>query len=168
MCGLPRLVAACRGVRGLVASSALVGRPYWADGPLPQGAAVDFGGWGFQWARFAAALSSRWSRPNWNAQNGNGPCTKTLPPGGVDILSGTVDAAIVISNDSDLRFPIQESRRRVPVGTVNPGLSRLAGDLRGNPDDGAGNHWWYRLDKSDFTSCQLPDPAGQASKPAGW
>ena len=86
----------------------------------------------------------------------------------LDVLSGRVDAAIVISNDSDLRFPIQECRRRVPVGTVNPGQSRLAGDLRGKPNDGVGNHWWYRLDRADFTSCQLSDPAGMATKPADW
>ena len=36
----------------------------------------------------------------------------------LDILARTVDAGIVISNDSDLRFPIEEARRRVPIGTV--------------------------------------------------
>ena len=34
----------------------------------------------------------------------------------LDVLSNQVEAAIVISNDSDLRFPIQECRQRVPVG----------------------------------------------------
>ena len=81
---------------------------------------------------------------------------------------GAEDSAIVISNDSDLRFPIQECRQRVPVATVNPGQSPLAGDLRGEPDDGVGGHWWYRLEKFDYESCQLPDPSGSASKPAGW
>jgi hypothetical protein len=86
----------------------------------------------------------------------------------LDVLSNYVDAAIVISNDSDLRFPIQECRQRVPVGTVNPGQSPLAGDLRGEQSDGVGGHWWYRLSKLDYESCQLPDPAGSASRPAGW
>lgn len=86
----------------------------------------------------------------------------------LDVLSNHVDAAIVISNDSDLRFPIQECRQRVPVGTVNPSQSRLAGDLRGESNDGVGGHWWYQLNRSDYQSCQLPDPAGSASKPAGW
>jgi len=86
----------------------------------------------------------------------------------VDVLAGDVDAAIVISNDSDLRYPIQESRRRVPVGTVNPGQGHLAGDLQGTAADGHGGHWWYTLTKADYTSCQLPDPAGSAAKPTGW
>jgi NYN domain len=38
----------------------------------------------------------------------------------VDVLAGGFDAAVVISNDSDLRWPVQEARRRVPVGVVNP------------------------------------------------
>lgn len=86
----------------------------------------------------------------------------------LDVLKSRVEAAIVISNDSDLRFPIQECRERVPVGTVNPGQSPLAGDLRGEMSDGVGDHWWYRLKNLDYESCQLPDPAGSASKPAGW
>ena len=76
----------------------------------------------------------------------------------LDVLSGRVDASIVVSNDSDLRFPIQECRQRVPVGTVNPGQSPLAGDLWGEPTEGVGGRWWYRLTKLDYESCQLPDP----------
>jgi hypothetical protein len=34
----------------------------------------------------------------------------------VDVLSGDVDAAIVVSNDSDLKFPVRYARTRVPVG----------------------------------------------------
>lgn len=86
----------------------------------------------------------------------------------LDVLRERVDSAIVISNDSDLRYPIQECRQRVPVATVNPGQSPLAGDLRGEPGDGVGGHWWYRLERFDYESCQLPDPSGSASKPAGW
>ncbi len=86
----------------------------------------------------------------------------------LDVFSGQVEAAVVISNDSDLRFPIQECRKRVPVGTVNPSSSPTAGDLRGQPKDGVGDHWWYRLKKSDYESCQLPDSVGSALKPAGW
>lgn len=86
----------------------------------------------------------------------------------VDTLSGTIDAAIVISNDSDLRYPIQEARRRIPIGTVNPGQARLAGDLQGDASAGVGGHWWYTLKPEDFTGCQLPNPAGTAAKPADW
>jgi hypothetical protein len=86
----------------------------------------------------------------------------------LDVLAGTVDAAVVLSNDSDLRFPVEQARERVPVGVVNPSHSYLAGDLRGNPASGAGRHWWARLYCSDLTSHQLPDPAGPYSRPEGW
>ncbi len=86
----------------------------------------------------------------------------------LDVLTGRVGAAVVISNDSDLRFPIEEARRRVPVGTVNPTKSQTAGRLRGNPTDGVGNHWWYRLAPDDFYACQLPDPAAGVPKPSPW
>ena len=86
----------------------------------------------------------------------------------LDVVGKQVDAAIVISNDSDLRLPIRESRLRVPVGTVNPSSGQLAGDLRGKPYDGAGGHWWYQLTEADFWDCQLPDPVGELAKPIDW
>ena len=86
----------------------------------------------------------------------------------LDVLSAAVDAAIVISNDSDLRFPVQEARRRVPVGTVNPSRAFLAGALRGKPTDGAGRHWWRQLTVGDYTAHQLPDPVGSYVRPPGW
>jgi len=86
----------------------------------------------------------------------------------LDVLRGCVDAAIVISNDSDLRFPIQACRLRAPTGTVNPSPSPSAGDLRGKPTDGRGGHWWYRLSKEDFTACQLPEVVGSAYRPQEW
>lgn len=86
----------------------------------------------------------------------------------IDVLSQAVDAAVVISNDSDLRFPIQQARTHVPVGTVNPSQNYLAGALKGNPGDGAGGHWWRKLVANDFFGNQLSDPAGSYAKPAGW
>jgi hypothetical protein len=86
----------------------------------------------------------------------------------LDVLQSEVDAAIVISNDSDLRFPIQMARARVPVGTVNPSRAWLAGDLRGRPTDGVGGHWWRQLAASDFRANQLPDPCGRYTKPPPW
>jgi hypothetical protein len=86
----------------------------------------------------------------------------------LDVLADTVDGAVVISNDSDLRFPVEQARLRVPVGVVNPSRNYLAGDLRGSPAAGAGRHWWARLTASDLASHQLPDPAGRYRRPAGW
>jgi hypothetical protein len=86
----------------------------------------------------------------------------------LDVTRGAVDAAVVISNDSDLRLPIVEARKLVPVGTVNPTSGQLAGALRGTRDDGAGRHWWYQLRPGDFTACQLPATIDQLHPPTGW
>jgi hypothetical protein len=86
----------------------------------------------------------------------------------VDVLAGAVDAAVVISNDSDLRYPIEDARKLVPVGTVNPTSSHLAGDLRGTASDGVGRHWWYQLTAADFRAHQMPDPSAGVARPAGW
>lgn len=86
----------------------------------------------------------------------------------IDVLSATVDAAIVISNDSDLKFSIRHARQHVPVGTIHPGRGQLAGDLRGNPSDGVGRHFWRQLTATDFTAHQLPNPAGGYTRPPGW
>lgn len=86
----------------------------------------------------------------------------------IDTLNKDIDAAIVISNDSDLSFPVKFAREHVPVGTVNPSTSHLAGKLRGSPADGVGNHWWYQLNDADVRACQMPDRVGKVTKPSGW
>ena len=86
----------------------------------------------------------------------------------LDVLEQRIDAAVMISNDSDLKFPVQTARDRVPVGTVNPSRNLTAGKLRGSPADGVGNHWWYQLTAADFQACQLPDPVAGVQKPVPW
>jgi len=86
----------------------------------------------------------------------------------VDVLTRRVDAAIVISNDSDLRFPVRFVRDHVPVGVVNPSPNRIAGALRGQAAAGVGRHWWYQLTSADLVAHQLPDPAGRYRKPRDW
>lgn len=86
----------------------------------------------------------------------------------LDTLQAKIDAAIVISNDSDLRFPNQQARLHIPVGTVNPSQNYLAGALKGSSSEGVGGHWWRQLQAADFTRNQLSDPAGTYAKPAGW
>jgi hypothetical protein len=85
-----------------------------------------------------------------------------------DVLTGRVDAAVVITNDSDLGLPLKMARDVVPVGTVNPQTGYLAGALRGHVTDGAGRHWWRQLQTADFCAHQLPDPVGPYRKPVGW
>ncbi|MEN3358298.1 MAG: hypothetical protein V7637_2280 [Mycobacteriales bacterium] len=85
-----------------------------------------------------------------------------------DVLTGRVDAAIVISNDSDLALPLRLARQRVPVGLLNPSPKPLAVRLRGRPDDGAGRHWWRALRPADFQRHQLPPVVAGLHRPAGW
>lgn len=86
----------------------------------------------------------------------------------LDLLHQRITAAVVISNDSDLAFPIAQARELVPVGVVNPSPSPTAGALRGQRDDGTGQHWWYRLTPSDLTASQLPEQIGALTRPKGW
>ncbi|MHA6629078.1 NYN domain-containing protein [Pseudonocardia sichuanensis] len=86
----------------------------------------------------------------------------------IDVFDRKIDAAIVISNDSDLALPIRQARLRVPVGTVHPGTNYVAGALSGDASDGVGNHWWRQLTSQDYQAHQLPDPAGGYRRPSGW
>lgn len=86
----------------------------------------------------------------------------------VDVLTGRVDAAVVVSNDSDLEYPVAFARNRVPLGLVNPRGTPCAGALRGHPDQGAGRHWWRGLRHRDFTEHQLPERAGRYVRPRAW
>lgn len=85
-----------------------------------------------------------------------------------DVLRQQVDAAVVVSNDSDLKLPVQMARERVPVGTINPTKGRPAGDLSGDPRSGSGGHWWYQLKENDFRSAQLPEVVQRVRRPDGW
>jgi hypothetical protein len=86
----------------------------------------------------------------------------------LDVLGGHIDAAMVLSNDSDLRVPLEQARLRVPVATINPGSTRTADDLRGHRTTGAGRHWWRKLRPADYLAHQLPNPVGPHRRPAGW
>jgi len=86
----------------------------------------------------------------------------------IDVLEGKVDAAVVVSNDSDLDYPIRYARTRVPVGLVNPTPGFPAGALNGDPTDGVGSHWWHQLTEAELRVAQLPSHVGRLSRPAGW
>lgn len=75
---------------------------------------------------------------------------------------------MVISNDSDLKLPIDIARGFVPVGLVNPTKGYPAGALNASPSTGVGGHWWYQLTAADFSSAQLPPTVGHLTRPQGW
>jgi len=86
----------------------------------------------------------------------------------LDLLHQRIDAAVIVSNDSDLAYPVGQARDLIPIGLVNPSVNRLAGALRDQPTRGVGNHWWHQLSASDLTGAQLPPTIGALSAPAGW
>lgn len=86
----------------------------------------------------------------------------------LDVLTKRVDAAVVVSNDSDLAFPVREARRQVPVGLINPRSDNTAGSLMGAKADGVGGHRWWKLKRQTYCRHQLPDSADGQLKPEGW
>lgn len=86
----------------------------------------------------------------------------------VDVLGGAVDAAVVVSNDSDLKMPVDVVRQQVPLGLINPTKGYPAGALNAGPGTGVCSHWWYQLTAADFTSHQTPTTVGRLTKPVGW
>lgn len=85
-----------------------------------------------------------------------------------DVLSGNIDAAIVLSNDGDLRLPLHLARQHVPVGLVNPTQRPLSQMLMGSRDEGVGGHWWARLSADELTRHQLPHNVNGFIRPTGW
>lgn len=85
----------------------------------------------------------------------------------IDVLTGQMDAAVVISNDSDLALPVREARRLVPVGTVSPHPGPVHGSLRPEMTPGCG-HWYHSLTADELRAVQLPDPCTGIAKPSPW
>lgn len=87
----------------------------------------------------------------------------------IDVLTRAVEAAVVVSNDSDLAYPVAFARGRVPIGLVNPTKGYRAGKLAGEHTDGVGNHWWYQMQPSDWYGHQLPATVGpRITRPPEW
>ena len=86
----------------------------------------------------------------------------------IDVLENVVDAAVVVTNDSDLAFAIKHARAKVPVGVINPRGNHTAGKLRGESNEGAGRHWWHRLTADELLAHPLPDTVGKYQRPTEW
>jgi uncharacterized LabA/DUF88 family protein len=86
----------------------------------------------------------------------------------LDVLEERVDAAVVISNDSDLRLPLRQARLRVPVGLVNPTRNFRAGALADRRDVGVGRHWWRQLTADDLRKHQLTPAVAGFERPEDW
>lgn len=89
----------------------------------------------------------------------------------IDTLETRIAAAVVVSNDSDLQFAVNEARKRIPVGVINPNRNPTSGKLKSRPPSHSGQallHWEYQLVAADLTAHQLPDPCHGVSRPVGW
>lgn len=75
----------------------------------------------------------------------------------IDVLSHRVDAAVIISNDSDLEYPVSVARDHVPIGIINPTMSRQAGGLVKDALSKSPPNWVYTLSKCDWIDNQMPD-----------
>lgn len=92
-----------------------------------------------------------------------------------DVLQGHVEAAIVVSNDTDLQLPIEQAGQHVPVAVVSPFSRNVAGGLRQAVSASQGG-WYYYLSQSIFLNSQMPHrvtksiPASQPyiEKPSDW
>jgi len=85
----------------------------------------------------------------------------------IDALTGKMDAAVVISNDSDVALPVREARALMPVGTVCPQPGPIHGSLRPKMSPGCG-HWYHSLTLVELTAAQLPDPCRGIRRPTQW
>jgi len=84
----------------------------------------------------------------------------------IDIYEHDVDAIIVVTNDSDLKFPVDHARNLVPVGIINPRGNRTA--LSGDADTGPGRHWWHQLTAAELLANPLPDEVARYGRPHEW
>ncbi len=85
----------------------------------------------------------------------------------IDALTKQMDAAVVISNDSDLALPVREVRTLMPVGTVSPHPGLVHGSLRPKMTPGCG-HWYHSLTFAELAAAQLPDPCHGIRRPVQW
>jgi hypothetical protein len=87
----------------------------------------------------------------------------------IDALEGSIGAALVVTNDSDIAFALDRVRSMIPVGLVNPTTKPLAGRLGASAETGVGRHWWHRLTAEDLFRSQLPEAIARGiHKPANW
>lgn len=86
----------------------------------------------------------------------------------LDTLEERIDAAVVVSNDSDLALAVSRARVRAPVGVVNPTRHPVAGSLRARPTGCVDDQWEADFSLAELKAFQLPDPCEGIRKPSTW
>jgi len=89
----------------------------------------------------------------------------------LDLLHQRLDAAAVVSNDSDLAFPIEQARDLVSVGVINSSRNDTATtpqvfSATGPPPVSAATGWWYQLSAAERLAAQFPAQVGVLTRPA--
>jgi len=85
----------------------------------------------------------------------------------IDYFTKRIDAAVVISNDSDLESAVRYVRGNIPVGVLNPTTRPTAAPFQ--LDDLATKESWVaRIDPAILVSCQLPVIVDGVEKPPSW
>lgn len=85
----------------------------------------------------------------------------------IDYFTKRIDAAVVISNDSDLESAVRYVRRNIPVGILNPTTRPTASPFQLDDIATIGS-WVARIDPAILASCQLPVIVDGVEKPASW
>lgn len=68
------------------------------------------------------------------------------------VAEPAVEAAVLVSNDSDLVFPVKRLRREgVPVGVINPHPKRPSGELASVAS------FYRKVKPGKVAACQMPD-----------
>ncbi|HEX8940145.1 MAG TPA: NYN domain-containing protein [Candidatus Limnocylindrales bacterium] len=95
----------------------------------------------------------------------------------LDAFDGNFDLAVVISNDSDLAWPILKVRQKFgrPVGVFKPERPASYPSARPRPDSQVlkkSARWFRRIEERHLVASQLPatmtDARGTIAKPGGW
>jgi hypothetical protein len=86
----------------------------------------------------------------------------------LDILEHRIDAALVVSNDSDLKFPVQVAWDRGPVGIVNPSRNLPQASCAAHQLTAWATTGGTNSPGQIFQACQLPNLAAGVAKPAPW
>ncbi|MDR1443226.1 MAG: hypothetical protein LBJ02_12760 [Bifidobacteriaceae bacterium] len=77
----------------------------------------------------------------------------------LDALRGSVKAALVISNDSDLALPVANVRDLIPVGVINPTTGQTAGALKLAPGYFFPDRHWGPGRQLDSYAKTIPMPS---------
>lgn len=85
----------------------------------------------------------------------------------IDYFTQRIDAAVVVSNDSDLEMAVKYVRNEIPLGVLGAGVRPTAGPLQMDRNCSMGS-WVARIAPKGLSELQLPREILGVEKPKGW